>query len=178
MGLFRRRAVGIAVAVILVARKARAKLHEAGVDAVMQVRDADAMDGFDRVLAGMSREAGAEVRSLPKAGLAAFGGLVGALAASSCCLLPLALFTLGVSGAWIGNLTALEPYQPVFFAATAGFLGTGYFLAYRRPEVLCAEGSCRRSLSRGVVKSVLWAATALALAAVAFNYLGPLLLAA
>src|SRR5262249_51569837 len=30
-------------------------------------------------------------------------GLVGALAASSCCILPLVLFSLGVSGAWIGK---------------------------------------------------------------------------
>ena len=32
----------------------------------------------------------------------AAGGLIGALAASSCCILPLVLFALGVSGAWIG----------------------------------------------------------------------------
>src|SRR5262245_33524392 len=38
-------------------------------------------------------------------GLMAVGGLLGALVASSCCLLPLVLFGLGVSGAWIGNLT-------------------------------------------------------------------------
>ena len=41
---------------------------------------------------------------------AAAGGMLGALAASSCCILPLALFTLGISGAWIANLTALAPY--------------------------------------------------------------------
>ena len=48
----------------------------------------------------------------------AAGGLVGALAASSCCILPFVLFGLGVSGAWIGNLTRLAPYQPFFIAAT------------------------------------------------------------
>jgi hypothetical protein len=36
-------------------------------------------------------------------------GLAGAFLASACCILPLALVTLGISGAWIGNLTALEP---------------------------------------------------------------------
>ena len=63
-----------------------------------------------------------------KAGWAAAGGILGALAASSCCILPLALFMLGISGAWIGNLTALAPYQPIFSAATAGCLGVGYYL--------------------------------------------------
>ena len=54
-------------------------------------------------------------------GLMAAGGLLGALAASSCCILPLAMFGLGVSGAWIGNLTQLAPYQPYFIAATTAF---------------------------------------------------------
>jgi len=63
------------------------------------------------------------------------GGVLGAVAASSCCILPLVLFSLGISGAWIGNLTALAPYQPVFVTATLGFLGYGYWLVYRRSEV-------------------------------------------
>ena len=45
--------------------------------------------------------------------LMAAGGLLGAVAASSCCILPLALFGLGVSGAWIGNFTRLAAYQPL-----------------------------------------------------------------
>ena len=53
----------------------------------------------------------------------AAGGVLGAIAASSCCIVPLALFGLGVGGAWIGNLTALAPYQPIFVAVTLGFLG-------------------------------------------------------
>ncbi|HJU15812.1 MAG TPA: mercuric transporter MerT family protein [Stellaceae bacterium] len=114
-----------------------------------------------------------------KAGLAAAGGILGALASMSCCILPLVLFTFGISGAWIGNLTALEPYQPVFFAATAAFLGAGYYLVYRQPKAACAaDGSCARPLPSRMVKAVLWAATALVLAALAFRYLAPLLLGA
>jgi mercuric ion transport protein len=109
---------------------------------------------------------------------AAAGGILGALAASSCCILPLALFTLGISGAWIGNLTALAPYQPIFFAATAGCLAVGYYLVYRQPKAVCADGSCARPLPRRGVKAVLWAATVLVLAAVAFDYLATVLLGA
>lgn len=111
-----------------------------------------------------------------RAELAAAGGILGALAASSCCILPLVLFTLGISGAWIANLTALEPYQPLFFAATAGFLGAGYYLAYRRPRAACADGTCMRRLPSRIVKAALWAATALALAALTFRYLATALL--
>ena len=116
--------------------------------------------------------------STGKAGWAAAGGILGALAASSCCMLPVALFTLGISGAWIGNLTALAPYQPIFFAATAGFLGTGYYLVYRQPRVACADGTCRRPLPTLIVRGMLWAATALVLAAVGFDYISPMLLGA
>ena len=72
--------------------------------------------------------------------LMAAGSLLGALAASSCCILPLVLFGVGVSGAWIGNLTQLAPYQPYFTAATLGFLGSGYWLVYRRSKMVCADG--------------------------------------
>jgi mercuric ion transport protein len=73
--------------------------------------------------------------------LAAAGGILAALGAASCCVVPFALFTLGVSGAWIGNLTALEPYQPAFAAIAVACLGYGFYLLYRRPKVACAEGS-------------------------------------
>ena len=113
-----------------------------------------------------------------KAGLAAAGGILGALAASSCCVVPLVLFAAGISGAWIGNLTALAPYQPIFFVATAGCLGVGYYLVYRGPRVACAEGACGRPLPRRGVKAALWAATALVMGALAFDFLAPVLLGA
>src|SRR6266404_1835469 len=67
-------------------------------------------------------------------------GIVAALAASSCCILPLALFGIGVSGAWIGNLTRLAPYQPYFIGATLACVGTGYWLVYRTTKTACADG--------------------------------------
>ena len=46
-----------------------------------------------------------------------FAGGLAAILASTCCLGPLILVALGFSGAWIGNLTALEPYRPIFIGA-------------------------------------------------------------
>src|SRR5258708_39571429 len=71
--------------------------------------------------------------------LVATGGLLAAVAASSCCIVPLLLFSLGVSGAWIGNLTRLAPYQPIFVAMTLACLGYGYWLVWRAPRTACAE---------------------------------------
>jgi mercuric ion transport protein len=110
-------------------------------------------------------------------GLIAAGGLLGALAASSCCILPLTLFGLGVSGAWIGNFTRLAPYQPWFIAATAAFLGYGYWLVYRSSRVACADGAaCARPLPNWIVKTGLILATILVLAALGLDFLAPLFL--
>ena len=112
-----------------------------------------------------------------KQGVVAAGGVLGAIAASSCCILPLVLFSLGASGAWIGQLTSLAPYQPIFVAVTVGFLGYGYWLVYRKPKAACAEqAACSKPLPNRVVKSGLWAATALVIAAFSFNYVAPYLL--
>jgi mercuric ion transport protein len=109
--------------------------------------------------------------------LMAAGGLLGALAASSCCILPVVLFSLGISGAWIGNFTQLAPYQPYFLAATAVFLGTGYWLVHRASRRACVEGeACARAMPNRLVKIVLIVATVLVVAAVGFDFLAPLLL--
>lgn len=109
--------------------------------------------------------------------LMAAGGVLGALAASSCCVLPLILFGLGVSGAWIGNLTRLAPYQPCFIAATLGFLGTGYWLVHRDSQRQCDEGeACARPLPNRLVKTTLIVTTVLVLAALGFDFIAPLLL--
>ena len=112
-------------------------------------------------------------------GLMAVGGLLGALVASSCCLLPLVLFGfgVGVSGGWIGNLTQLAPYQPFFMAATIACLGYGYWLVYRSSKVACAGGeACARPLSNRLVQLGLIVATVLVIAAIGLDFLAPLLL--
>src|SRR5216683_1837521 len=109
--------------------------------------------------------------------LVAAGGLLGALVASSCCILPLVLFSLGVSGAWIGNFTQLAPYQPYFIAATMCFLGYGYWLVYRSSKLACSDGEiCARQLPNRLVKTGLILATILVVAALGFDFLAPLFL--
>lgn len=86
----------------------------------------------------------------------AAGGVVGALAASSCCIAPLALVSVGVSGAWIGNLTALAPYQPFFLALAIGCLGGGFWLVYRSRSAACETGLCVDQKTGRLIKSVIW----------------------
>lgn len=108
--------------------------------------------------------------------LLAVGGILAALGASSCCVLPLALFTLGVSGGWIGNLTALAPYQPLFVAAAALLVGVGFRHVYRKPSAACVDGHCGTTASHRLAKAGLWAAASLVLVALAFPYLARFLL--
>lgn len=78
------------------------------------------------------------------------GGVLGAVAASSCCLVPLLLFGIGVGGAWIGYLTRLAPYQPYFLWIAAICLGLGYWLRRRSRRMACVQDAmCTRPLSTG-----------------------------
>ena len=102
--------------------------------------------------------------------LLAVGGILGALGAASCCVIPFALFLAGVSGAWIGNLTALEPYQPIFAAVSFGFIGYGAWRVYRRPKQVCEDGYCATPQSDRIAKIGLWSAGVLVVLALGFPY--------
>ena len=109
--------------------------------------------------------------------LVTLGSLLGALAASSCCIVPLVLFGVGISGAWIGDLTRLAPYQPYFLAATSICLGYGYWLVYQSRKGQCTDGqACARALPNRVVVIGLVSATILVIGALGFDFLAPLIL--
>ncbi len=109
--------------------------------------------------------------------LAATGGVAGGLAATACCILPLVLFSLGVGGIWVGRLAALSPYQPYFIGFAALSIGYGFWQVYRRSRAACAEGdACARPLPNRLVKTTLWSATVLTIAALVYPYAIPYLL--
>ena len=106
---------------------------------------------------------------------AAIASLLAGIAASSCCLLPMVLFTLGVGGAWIGTLVRLAPLQPYFIAAAAISLGAGYWLVYRSRVACANRGTCHTPRADRLVKSLLVLATTLVVLAVGFKFVAPLL---
>ena len=111
----------------------------------------------------------------PVAGRGAlYAGGIAAILASTCCLGPLVLLTLGVSGAWIGNLTALEPYRPLFVVAAVVAL----YFAYRqifRPAVACTPGEvCAVPQVRSTYKALFGLVAVLTLIAVSFPFVVPL----
>lgn len=101
---------------------------------------------------------------------------MGAFLASACCVGPLVLLTLGISGAWIGNLTALEPFKPIFAVIALGFIGAGFRQVYFRKPTVCEPVSyCARPSSARITKSALWTSLILVLAALTIDWWAPLL---
>lgn len=104
---------------------------------------------------------------------ALYAGGVAAILASTCCLGPLVLITLGFSGAWIGNLTVLEPYRPIFIGAALVAL----FFAWRRiwqPVTACMPGeACAVPQVKHTYKILFWVVAVLVLIALIFPYIAP-----
>lgn len=81
-----------------------------------------------------------------------FAALGAAVAASACCVIPLLLVGLGVGGAWVSAVTALEPFRPFFIALALWALAYAVYREWRvsrGPECDCDTGmsnKMRRSL--------------------------------
>jgi mercuric ion transport protein len=104
----------------------------------------------------------------------AAGGMA-ALLASACCLGPLLLVSLGLTGVWIGQLQVLEPFRPYAIAMALMAL----FFAHRRvfrPEAACNPGDvCAVPRNRMIYKGIFWAVAVLVLIAIAYPYVVPYL---
>lgn len=108
-------------------------------------------------------EGTAETGSLVASGVAA-------IFASACCAGPLILISLGLGGAWVSNLTALEPYRWIF----VGIAVVALFFAWRRiykPVEQCEPGElCAVPQTRRAYQIAFWSVSALVVIAVVFPY--------
>lgn len=109
----------------------------------------------------------------PSGGFALLAGGVAAILASTCCLGPLVLITVGVSGAWISHLTVLEPYQPYF----AGAAVIALLLAWRRiwrSAAACEPGQvCAIPQVNRAYKALFWVVATLVVVALGFPVVAP-----
>ena len=101
------------------------------------------------------------------------GGVLAGIGASACCAGPLLLLSLGIGGAWIGNLTALEPYRPVFILLVLLFLGLAFRQLYFVPQSCDTEANCIADRTRNGQRIVFWIVAPLLLGLVAIPWLMP-----
>lgn len=98
------------------------------------------------------------------------GGALAAIGASLCCVGPLVLVSLGIGGAWVSSLTALEPIRPVFMLGTVALFGAAGWKLYRAPEV-CKPGEvCADPRVRSRQQTIFWVILILVVPLLAFPW--------
>lgn len=84
------------------------------------------------------------------------GSVLAGVGASACCVGPLLLLSMGIGGAWISHLTALEPYRPVFIVLTVLFLGVTFWRLYLVPQSCAVGDNCIADRTRKVQRILFW----------------------
>ena len=104
-------------------------------------------------------------------------GVLSAIGASACCVGPLVLVALGLSGAWVSGLRALEPFFPVFLAAALGAFGYAFWRLYVAPRRCTPDAACASPKVMRRQRIAFWVALVCAKATILFPVYGPRFLA-
>lgn len=96
--------------------------------------------------------------------------IAAAIGASVCCVVPLVLVLLGISGAWIANLTALDAWRPWLSAATLVCLGWAFWTLYGPASRCRIDGTCVEPARLQRRRHWLWIATILIALLLLFPY--------
>ncbi|MCP4563888.1 MAG: mercury transporter MerT [Bosea sp.] len=102
---------------------------------------------------------------------------LGAIAASSCCVVPLTLAFLGAGAGIFGALEALVSWRTPLLVASGVGVAVGWFAWWQRRRATCEPGSAcaARPRSRASL-SLLFLATLIVVTAISWDYLEPSLL--
>lgn len=98
--------------------------------------------------------------------------IIAAIGASLCCIGPLVLLGLGIGGTWISNLTALEPYRPIFIGITLVFLFMAFRKLYLIPPQCSPDDACAVPSTLRNQRIIFWVVTVLMIALLTFPYYG------
>lgn len=100
------------------------------------------------------------------------GGVLAAIAASTCCLGPLILVSLGIGGAWIANLAWLAPMRPGFIPVALLFMGLAYRKIYRNPAAKdCPPGLlCALPQTNAGYRILFWGVSSIVVVALLYPF--------
>lgn len=100
-------------------------------------------------------------------------GALAAIGASLCCVGPLVLLMLGISGAWVSHLSLFEPVRPLFIGLTVLFVGMAFRRLYLIPRT-CEIGSpCADPRTIGRQRRLFWIVAAVLSALLSVPLLAP-----
>jgi mercuric ion transport protein len=102
--------------------------------------------------------------------------VLAAIAASLCCIGPLAVVVLGLGS--FGAAAAFEAWRPYLLGLTFALLVAAFYLTYRKREVACVDGSCHVSRAPRWNKTLLWLVASVVILVTAFPYYSGALVAA
>ena len=103
----------------------------------------------------------------PRSALLA-GSVVGSVLASACCIGPVVLVLLGVSGA--AAALRFEPFRPYLLAVTYGLLAGGFYLTYRPAEDCAPGAACETAVASRAAKALLWVSAFVVIVVTAFPW--------
>lgn len=103
-------------------------------------------------------------------------GAVSALGASTCCVLPLVLVSIGVGGAWVAQLRELERFYYLFIAFAIAAFGYAFYRLYLRPAPCAPEAACASPAQRRRQRIAFWSTLVLAKLLILFPLYAPHLL--
>lgn len=100
--------------------------------------------------------------------------VVAAVGASVCCVGPLVLLMLGVTGSWIESLTAMEPFRPYLIGVTVLFLGLAFRKLYLVPQPCMPGSTCANPAVLKRQRITFWIVAILLLGLLAVPWFAPL----
>lgn len=95
-------------------------------------------------------------------------GVVSALGASTCCVLPLAAVSIGLGGAWIAYLQELEGFYPIFVGVAIAAFAYAFYRLYLRPAPCGPDAACIAPPQRRGQRVAFWTTLVLAKALILF----------
>jgi mercuric ion transport protein len=102
---------------------------------------------------------------------------LGAVVASSCCVIPLGLAALGASASILGGLETVAAWRVPLLSISAVAVIGGWGALWSKQPVACAfEASCASPRRSRATIALLFCASAIVLAAASWGYVDPVLL--
>ena len=123
----------------------------------------------------LERENATETRADAGESAALTVGAIAALLVGACCVVPFVLVAIGLGGAWLSNLTALDPYRPMFIAIALVSLAIAWRRIYR-PAGECKPGETCSGVVRKGSRIGFWVVAALLVIMFGFPYVAPFFL--